>query len=124
MPCKSISNSAFTPEQCQQLLALISPCSPCFCYSRKGCIWCSRKGCIFGKCTFFLYLYNVKYRPFQFCTSSTIRPPQRYSPALNYLMLTNGCEPECYDKALQDEKSSKWELAMKDEMNSLLRNQT
>ncbi|RVW69025.1 Retrovirus-related Pol polyprotein from transposon TNT 1-94 [Vitis vinifera] len=33
-------------------------------------------------------------------------------------------EPECYDEALQDENSSKWELAMKDEMDSLLGNQT
>ena len=54
----------------------------------------------------------------------TIRPPQRYSPALNYLLLTDGGEPECYDEALQDENSSKWELAMKDEMDSLLMNQT
>nr|CAN62498.1 hypothetical protein VITISV_000081 [Vitis vinifera] len=51
------------------------------------------------------------------------RPPQRYSPVLNYLLLTNGREPECYDEALQDENSSKWELAMKDEMDSLLGNQ-
>ncbi|RVW16522.1 Retrovirus-related Pol polyprotein from transposon TNT 1-94 [Vitis vinifera] len=32
-------------------------------------------------------------------------------------------EPECYDEALQDENSSKWELTMKDEMDSLLENQ-
>ena len=57
-------------------------------------------------------------------SSKTIRPPQRYSPALNYLLLTDGGEPECYDEALQDENSSKWELAMKDEMDSLLMNQT
>ena len=38
--------------------------------------------------------------------------------------MTDGGEPECYDEALQDENSSKWELAMKDEMNSLLGNQT
>ena len=57
-------------------------------------------------------------------SSRTIRPPQHYSPALNYLLLTNGGEPECYDEALQDENSSKWELAMKDEMDSLLENQT
>ena len=57
-------------------------------------------------------------------SSRTIRPPQRYSPTLNYLLLTNGGEPECYDEALQDENSSKRELAMKDEMDSLLGNQT
>ncbi|RVW67261.1 Retrovirus-related Pol polyprotein from transposon TNT 1-94 [Vitis vinifera] len=57
-------------------------------------------------------------------SSRNIRPPQRYSPVLNYLLLTDGGEPECYDEALQDENSSKWELAMKDEMDSLLGNQT
>ena len=38
--------------------------------------------------------------------------------------MIDGGEPECYDEALQDENSSKWELAMKDEMDSLLGNQT
>ena len=57
-------------------------------------------------------------------SSRNIRPPQRYSPTLNYLLLTKGGEPECYDETLQDENSSKWELVMKDEMDSLLGNQT
>ncbi|RVW77417.1 Retrovirus-related Pol polyprotein from transposon TNT 1-94 [Vitis vinifera] len=57
-------------------------------------------------------------------SSRNIRPLQRYSPILNYLLLTDGGELECYDEALQDENSSKWELAMKDEMDSLLGNQT
>ncbi|RVX14623.1 Retrovirus-related Pol polyprotein from transposon TNT 1-94 [Vitis vinifera] len=57
-------------------------------------------------------------------SSRNIRPPHRYSSVLNYLLLTDGGEPECYDEALQDENSSKWELAMKDEMDSLLGNQT
>ena len=52
-------------------------------------------------------------------SSRNIRPPPRYSPILNYLLLTDGGEPQCYDKALQYENSSKWELAMKDEMDSL-----
>ena len=38
--------------------------------------------------------------------------------------MINGGKLECYDEALQDENSSKWELAMKDEMDSLLGNQT
>ena len=38
--------------------------------------------------------------------------------------MTDDGELECYDEALQDENSSKGELAMKDEMNSLLGNQT
>ncbi|RVW94392.1 Retrovirus-related Pol polyprotein from transposon TNT 1-94 [Vitis vinifera] len=57
-------------------------------------------------------------------SSRNIKPPQRYSPILNYLLLTDGGELECYNEALQDENSSKWELAMKDEMDSLLGNQT
>ena len=57
-------------------------------------------------------------------SSRNIRPPHRYSPTLNYLLLTDGGEPECYDEALRDGNSSKWELAMKDEMDSLLGNQT
>ena len=57
-------------------------------------------------------------------SSRNIRPPHRYSPTLNYLLLTDGGELECYDEALQDENSSKWELAMKDEMDFLLGNRT
>ena len=57
-------------------------------------------------------------------SSRITRPLQCYSPALNYLLLIDGGKPECYDEALQDENSSKWELAMKYEMNFLLGNQT
>ncbi|RVW20064.1 Retrovirus-related Pol polyprotein from transposon TNT 1-94 [Vitis vinifera] len=42
-------------------------------------------------------------------SSRNIRPPQHYSPVLNYLLLTDGGESECYDEALQDENSSKWD---------------
>ena len=38
--------------------------------------------------------------------------------------MTDDGELECYDETLQDENSSKWELVMKDEMDSLLGNQT
>ena len=57
-------------------------------------------------------------------SSRTIRSPQHYSPALYYLLLIDGGKPEFYDKALLDENLSKWELAMKDEMDSFLGNQT
>jgi hypothetical protein len=57
-------------------------------------------------------------------SSRNIRPPQRFSPSLFYILLTDGGEPESYDEALQIEDSIKWELAMKDEMNSLMTNQT
>ena len=40
-------------------------------------------------------------------SSRNIRLSQRYSPVLNYLLLTDGGEPECYNEALQDENSSK-----------------
>ena len=40
-------------------------------------------------------------------SSKTIRPPQRYSTTLNFLLLTDGGESECYEEALQDENSSK-----------------
>ena len=33
-------------------------------------------------------------------SSRNIRPPQRYSPVLNYLLLTDGDELECYDETL------------------------
>ena len=55
--------------------------------------------------------------------SRITKPPQHYSPILNQVMLTNGGEPESYDKSLQDENSSMRELAMKNEMDSLLGNQ-
>ena len=41
------------------------------------------------------------------CRSSRItRLPQRYLSALNYILLTNGGGPKCYDEALQEENSS------------------
>ena len=52
------------------------------------------------------------------------KPTQRYSPSLHYLLLTDSGEPECYDEAMQVEDSVKWESAMKDEMDSLMSNQT
>ncbi|KAI9198572.1 hypothetical protein LWI28_018376 [Acer negundo] len=61
-------------------------------------------------------------------TQSTLRkstrphiPNKRY---LQYLLLTDAGEPECYDEACQGEDASKWELTMKDEMKSLVSNQT
>jgi ATP-binding cassette subfamily B (MDR/TAP) protein 1 len=39
-------------------------------------------------------------------------------------LLTDGGEPQTYEESLQDGNSSKWELAMKDAMDSLLKNKT
>jgi hypothetical protein len=43
---------------------------------------------------------------------------------MNFLLLTDGGKPEYYDEACKVEDSSKWELAMKDEMKSLISNKT
>ena len=40
------------------------------------------------------------------------------------MLLTDAGEPECYDEACQGENASKWELVMKEEMKSLVSNQT
>ena len=55
--------------------------------------------------------------------SRITRPPQHYSHTLNYIMLTDGGEPESYDKSLQDKNSSMRELAVKNEIDFLLGNQ-
>ncbi|KAE8676976.1 Vesicle-associated protein 4-1 [Hibiscus syriacus] len=52
------------------------------------------------------------------------KPTQRYSSSLHYLLLTDNGEPECYDEAIQVGDSIKWESSMKDEMCSLMSNQT
>ncbi|GAA0157279.1 hypothetical protein LIER_14582 [Lithospermum erythrorhizon] len=46
-------------------------------------------------------------------------PNKRY---MNYLLLTDEGEPECYDEACLTTDASKWDLAMKDEMQSLISN--
>jgi hypothetical protein len=57
-------------------------------------------------------------------STRTIRSPQRFSPSLFHILLTDGNEPKTFVEALEVEDSIKWELAMKDEMDSLLANQT
>ncbi|WVY97098.1 hypothetical protein V8G54_029249 [Vigna mungo] len=48
-------------------------------------------------------------------------PNRKY---LNYILLTDEGEPENYEEACQMTDASKWELAMKEEMKSLMSNQT
>ena len=55
-------------------------------------------------------------------SSRTIRAPDRYSPSLYYLLLTDEGELEFFDETLQVENSTKWEQAMDDEMSSLEKN--
>lgn len=57
-------------------------------------------------------------------STRTPKAPQRYSPSLNYLLLTDAGEPEYFGEAMQGNDSIKWELAMKDEMTSLQKNGT
>ncbi|CAH9127437.1 unnamed protein product, partial [Cuscuta epithymum] len=52
------------------------------------------------------------------------RPPNRYSPSANYLLLTENGEPESYSEALAVRDSIQWKKAMKDELDSLDKNQT
>ncbi|CAH9052071.1 unnamed protein product, partial [Cuscuta epithymum] len=52
------------------------------------------------------------------------RPPNRYSPSANYLLLTENGEPESYSEALTMKDSIQWKKAMKDELDSLDKNQT
>ena len=44
--------------------------------------------------------------------------------SLYYLLLTDSGELECYEEAMQVKTKKKWELAMKEEMDSLIHNQT
>jgi hypothetical protein len=46
--------------------------------------------------------------------------PERYSPSLYYLLLTNSGEPECYEEAMQVDTKKKWEQVMKEEIDSLI----
>ncbi|XP_071688322.1 TMV resistance protein N-like [Rutidosis leptorrhynchoides] len=52
------------------------------------------------------------------------RQPVRFSPTVNYLLLTENGEPESYSEAMKVKDSFQWEQAMKSEMESLLKNQT
>ena len=57
-------------------------------------------------------------------SSRSIRAPDRYSPLLHYLLLTDEGEPESFDEALQVEDLIKWEQDIDNEMRSLEKNDT
>jgi hypothetical protein len=42
-----------------------------------------------------------------------IIPPERYSPLLCYLLLTDSGEPECYEEEMQVDTKKKWVLSPK-----------
>ena len=50
-------------------------------------------------------------------------PSSRYSPN-EYVLLTDGGEPECYEEAMEDEHKNQWIEAMQNEMKSLHENHT
>ena len=52
------------------------------------------------------------------------RPPDRYEPSLQYVLLTDAREPITYDEAMRRGDSHSWERAMQSEMDSLHRNIT
>lgn len=52
------------------------------------------------------------------------RQPQRFNPSLDHVMLTDEGEPLTYKEAKSCKSSSKWELAMQEEMKSLYANDT
>ena len=51
------------------------------------------------------------------------RPPRRYADG-DFVLVTDGGEPESFDEAMHDEQSAEWMKAMQDEMNSLHENHT
>lgn len=57
-------------------------------------------------------------------SSRTAKPSQRDSLSLNYIFLTEKGELKSYEKVVQVDESIKYKLAMRDEMDSLMSNQT
>ncbi|KAD6119895.1 hypothetical protein E3N88_11166 [Mikania micrantha] len=56
--------------------------------------------------------------------STRDRHPSTHFSADEYVLLTDGGEPECYAEAMEDEHKREWVEAMQDEMNSLYENNT
>ena len=56
-------------------------------------------------------------------SSKDRRSSIRYSPD-EYVLLTDGGEPECYEEAMESECKDQWVEAMKDELQSLHENHT
>ena len=52
------------------------------------------------------------------------KPPNRWDPSVNYLLLTDNGEPESFEEAQMQNDFEKWELAMKEELKSLEKNKT
>ena len=52
-------------------------------------------------------------------SSRPVRVPDRYSPSLHYLLLTNEVELEPFDEILKLKDTTKWEQVMDDRMSRL-----
>ena len=57
-------------------------------------------------------------------TTRVSRPPERFIPSFNHLLVTDSGEPESYDEAMQHSSKKEWEKSMQREMDSLQQNQT
>ena len=53
-----------------------------------------------------------------------IRPPKIFFPSLYSILLTDAGEPKCYTEVVQVDTKIQWKSAMKDEIDSLLKNKT
>ena len=51
-------------------------------------------------------------------------PPEQFVPSVDFVLLTDCDEPTCYRQAMQSEDSKKWDLAMKSEITSIVKNGT
>ena len=51
-------------------------------------------------------------------------PPERFTPDVDFVMLTDGGEPTCYKEAMKAKDHAKWELVMKSELSSIEKNET
>ncbi|KAJ9551831.1 hypothetical protein OSB04_015876 [Centaurea solstitialis] len=72
---------------------------------------------LWGKCEETVFVYSNFW-------GVTTKPPEKYDPSVNYLLLTENGEPESYSEAVKLKDSLQWEHAMKEEMGSLNKNKT
>ena len=51
-------------------------------------------------------------------------PPNRFTPGVDFVLLTDSGEPSCYKEAMLASDNSQWETAIKNEMSSIQKNGT
>ncbi|WP_165303592.1 reverse transcriptase domain-containing protein, partial [Enterobacter cloacae complex sp. CH23B] len=67
---------------------------------------------------------NEEPQPIPRRSTRASRPPERFVPSFNHLLISDSGEPESYEDAMQHESKEKWTKSMQVEMDSLHRNQT